>query len=109
MPTSYPPPIDDALTICVHAEAGLTGLPFSVRDGAKIIDISATALTFEIPAIAFVKTLAADPGNSNGRLISLTKAECAAIPQSGLRYVVLDKTDPATPVDLIAGLIRTYQ
>ncbi len=105
---SYPEPLDDDGTINVHAEAGLAGIPIRLRENGRVIDISATPIWFEVSAVSFAKLLAAHPTVATDRQLSLTAAEAAAIPD-GARWVLLDKTAPATPVELMFGRVRKYQ
>ena len=111
MSDSYPAPIEQDgqdIVINVHEDGALALVPITLRDAGKIIDASALAVSFRVKAINFTKALGVSPGDARGRGLSLTKAECAAIPD-GARWAIFDDTDAASPVDQGKGLFRKYR
>lgn len=111
MSESYPAPIEQDghdIVINVHDDGALALVPITLRDAGKIIAAAALTINFKVKAINFTKALGANPGDARGRGLSLTKAECAAIPD-GARWAIWDDSDPANPVDQGKGIFRKYR
>ncbi len=109
MAKPYPDPIDLDGNINVHMLGGFGGAPVQIREGGRVINISALLLFFEIPQIGFRRALGSHPTDSMARMLpKMTAAECAAIPESGANYIIWDETG-GERLDLWGGRFQRYQ
>jgi hypothetical protein len=85
-------------TISVHGRAALR-LPYSrwqLVNGVKTqVDISASTLYIEIPAVHLRVALVSNPSDVKGLLIRLTRSQVETLPTSPVPFVIIDETvDP---------------
>lgn len=94
--------------INVHGRAGLL-IPYSrfiTVDGEEVqVDISDFSIFIEIPAAHIRKALVANPQDSKGLRILLTRSEVETLPDRESPFVVIDETGDVPLVDW-TGMIR---
>jgi hypothetical protein len=91
----------DANLITVHGREGLN-IPYTrYQKGATgreaQVDISESVIFFEIPAAKLRVQLVANPGDTKGLLIRLTRAQVEKIPTKPTAFAVVDETVPTVP------------
>jgi hypothetical protein len=91
----------DAQLITVHGREGLS-IPYtrftkSATGREAQVDISESTIWIEIPAARIRKQLVANPGDSKGLLILLTRTEVEKIPTKATDFAIIDETVPSIP------------
>lgn len=85
----------DNSTISVHGREALV-LPYSrwqMLNGVKTqVDISASTLFIEIPGVHLRVALQANPADSKGKLIHLTRVMVELLPASPVPFIIIDET-----------------
>ena len=103
-------PIDDDLTVRVHALGSFRGDGIAyadVREDGSINNVSATPLWFEIYPSNFRKALPANGADPLGRTFpNITTAEVPALPANG-KWAIFDESD-GHKVFVIGGAFEKF-
>ncbi len=101
----------DASLIQIHGRAGLK-IPYTrfrktATNRDEQIDISQSIIYMEIPAINLRKRLVANPSDTKGLLLKLTRSEVEQLPTVTSEFAVVDETDIEAPdVEWIGKIVR---
>ena len=98
---------EDTNVVSVHGREALD-LPYTrwTRDTvSEQVDISDAVIFIEIPAAGIRKRLIANPADTRGLRIYLTRAEVALIPTTATPYILIDETDEQFPTLELEGRI----
>jgi hypothetical protein len=101
----------DASLIEVHGRGGLS-VPYtrfrkSQQGREEQVDISASIIYIEIPAIHLRKRLLVNPSDPKGLLLKLLRAEVEKLPVTPCEFAVIDETTDTPDVEWQGRIVRT--
>ncbi len=101
----------NATLIEVHGRSGLN-IPYTryrkIDQGREEqVDISASTMFIEIPAIHLRKALVVNPDDAMGLIIRLTRTEVEGLPIVPCDFAVVDETPIVPDVELSGKIVRS--